>query len=262
MDLGIAGKKALVMSSSRGLGLGIAEALAAEGCDVLLSGRTEDKLRAAAEAITARGAGKADYVCVDLTEPSSVDTLADAAEAKLGQVDILVNNTGGPPPGQMVDADPEVLAAQFDAMVLRVVSLTKRLMPGMRERGWGRVITIGSSGVVQPIPNLGLSNALRSALVGWSKSLSNDVAADGVTVNMLLPGRIHTERVDELDAAAAKRTGKSVDEARTASKATIPAGRYGAVEEFASVAAFLASAPASYVTGSLVRCDGGAIKGV
>ncbi|MGB3553933.1 MAG: SDR family oxidoreductase [Jannaschia sp.] len=262
MDLGIAGKKALVMSSSRGLGLGIAEALAAEGCDVLLTGRTEEKLRAAAEAITAKGAGRADYVRVDLTEEMSVDVLAKAAEDKLGRVDILVNNTGGPPPGRMVDAEPDVLALQFDAMVLRVVSLTKHVLPGMRERGWGRIVTVGSSGVVQPIPNLGLSNAIRSALVGWSKSLSGDVAADGVTVNMLLPGRIHTERVDELDAAASKRTGKSVEDTRTASRATIPVGRYGTVEEFAAVAAFLCSAQASYVTGSLVRCDGGAIRGV
>lgn len=262
MDLGIVGKKALVMSSSRGLGLGIAEALAEEGCDVLLTGRTEDRLRAAAEAITARGKGRADWVRVDLTEENSVDVMAKAAEDRLGQVDILVNNTGGPPPGRMVDAEPDVLALQFDAMVLRVVSLTRRLLPGMRERGWGRVVTVGSSGVVQPIPNLGLSNAIRSALVGWSKSLSNDVAADGVTVNMLLPGRIHTERVDELDAAAAKRTGKSVEDTRAASRATIPTGRYGTVEEFAAVAAFLCSTQASYVTGSLVRCDGGAIRGV
>jgi 3-oxoacyl-[acyl-carrier protein] reductase len=262
MDLGIAGRKALVMASSRGLGLGIAEALAAEGADVLITGRSENRLRAAAEAITARGAGRADHVAVDLAEETSVDALAAAAEEKLGRVDILVNNTGGPPPGRMVDAEPDVLAFQFDAMVLRVVSLTGRLLPGMRERGWGRIVTVGSSGVLQPIPNLGLSNAIRSALVGWSKSLSNDVAADGVTVNMLLPGRIHTERVDELDAAAAERTGKSLDETRAASRATIPAGRYGTVEEFAAVAAFLASERASYVTGSLVRCDGGAIKGV
>jgi 3-oxoacyl-[acyl-carrier protein] reductase len=262
MDLGLKGKRALVMSSSRGLGLGIAEALAAEGCDVLLTGRTEDRLRDAARAITERGAGRADFVRVDLTDDTAVDTLAAAAAEKLGQVDILVNNTGGPPPGRMVEAEPDMLARQFEAMVLRVADLTKRLLPGMRERGWGRVITIGSSGVLQPIPNLGLSNALRSALVGWSKSLSNDVAADGVTVNMLLPGRIHTERVDELDAATAKRGDISLDEARAASRATIPAGRYGTVAEFAAVATFLASEQASYVTGSLVRCDGGAIKGV
>jgi 3-oxoacyl-[acyl-carrier protein] reductase len=250
------------MSSSRGLGLGIAQALAAEGCHVMLSGRTTEALNAACKAINAEGAGHADFVTVDLTASSAVDTLADAVAETLGGVDILVNNTGGPPPGRMVEADMGVLAAQFEAMVLSVMTLTARLLPGMRAQGWGRVITVGSSGVIQPIPNLGLSNALRSALVGWSKSLSLDVAADGVTVNMLLPGRIHTERVDELDAAAAKRTGKSLDETRAASRATIPAGRYGDVAEFAAVAAFLASAPASYVTGSLIRCDGGAIKSV
>ncbi len=262
MDLGLAGKRALVMASSQGLGLGIATALAAEGCNVLLSGRTEDKLAAAAAAITAKGAGKAEYVVADLTSAGAVDTLASAAETVLGGVDILVTNTGGPPPGKMVDVDAAVLAAQFDPMVLSVIALTQRLMPGMRERKWGRVIVVASSGVIQPIPALGISNALRSALVGWSKSLSGDVASDGVTVNMLLPGRIHTERVDQLDAAASERSGKSLEETRAASRATIPAGRYGTVKEFGAVAAFLASEQASYVTGSLVRCDGGSIKSI
>jgi 3-oxoacyl-[acyl-carrier protein] reductase len=147
-------------------------------------------------------------------------------------------------------------------MVLRVFEITSLCLPAMRDAGWGRVITLGSSGVVQPIPNLGMSNALRSALVGWSKTLSSEVAGDGITVNMVIPGRIHTERVDQLDAAAAKRTGKSVEDIATASRATIPAGRYGKVEEFAAVAAFLASEGASYVTGSVIRCDGGAIKSV
>ncbi|TYB87632.1 SDR family oxidoreductase [Oceaniovalibus sp. ACAM 378] len=262
MDLGLNGKRALVMSSSRGLGLGCARALAAEGCHVLLTGRSGDKLAEHAAEITAKGPGKADFITADLTDKAAVDTLAKAAQRVLGGVDILVNNTGGPPPGRMVDVDTEVLAFQFDTMVMNVVELTARLLPGMREQGWGRVITIGSSGVIQPIPNLGLSNAIRSALVGWSKSLSNDVAGDGVTVNMLLPGRIHTERLDELDAGAAKRTGKTLEETREASKAEIPAGRYGTPEEFGAVAAFLASAQAGYVTGGLIRCDGGAIKSV
>ena len=123
-------------------------------------------------------------------------------------------------------------------------------------------MTVGSSGVVQPIPNLGMSNALRSTLVGWSKSLSNDLAGEGITVNMLLPGRIHTERVDQIDTGASERTGQSLEQVRAASRAAIPAGRYGRVEEFAKVAAFLASEPASYVTGSLIRCDGGSIRSV
>ncbi|KMK65459.1 SDR family oxidoreductase [Puniceibacterium sp. IMCC21224] len=262
MDLGLSGKRACVMASSRGLGLGIAQALAAEGASVLLSGRSEDKLAAAVEGIRATG-GTADYIVADLSDKASVQTLGKLAEDTLGGgVDILVNNTGGPPPGKMVDADTDVLASHFDAMVMSVVTMTQAVMPGMRARGWGRVITLGSSGVIQPIPTLGLSNAIRSALVGWSKSLSTDVAADGVTVNMLLPGRIHTERVDELDGAAAKRSGASLDDTRAASRATIPAGRYGTVAEFAAVATFLASQQASYVTGSLIRCDGGSIKSV
>jgi len=262
MDMGLTGKRALVLASSRGLGRAIAEALAAEGCNVLLCGRSADRLAELARTITDRGAGTAHHTVVDLTDPASVDHLVSEAERCLGGVDILVNNTGGPPPGRMVDADMSVLAAQFDVMALRIMTLTQRLLPAMRKAGWGRVLTVASSGVIQPIPNLGLSNAIRSALVGWSKSLANDVAADGVTVNLLLPGRVHTERLDELDAAAAKRTGKDLEAVRAASRASIPAGRYGTVEEFGAVACMLLGAPASYVTGSVVRCDGGAIASV
>lgn len=262
MDLGIDGKTALVMSSSRGLGAGIARALASEGVHVLLTGRSEDRLAVLAREITEAGPGRADFVAADLTDPAAVDVLADAVESILGGADILIANTGGPPPGRMADADLSALTAQFDTMVTRVAQIAARLIPYMQAQGWGRIVAVGSSGVIQPIPNLGLSNLARSALVGWAKSLSNDLAGDGITVNMLLPGRIHTERVDELDAAAAKRTGKTLDETRAASRATIPAGRYGAVEEFADIAAFVCSARASYVTGSLVRCDGGLIKSV
>lgn len=262
MDLGLTGKRALVLSSSRGLGRGIAEALAAEGVNVLLTGRNVEALGEAADAINARGRGEASFIGADLGDRAFVDTLADAVAGHLGGVDILVNNTGGPPPGRMADADVGRLSEQFTLMVHRVVDLTARLVPQMQAQKWGRIITIGSSGVIQPIPNLGLSNLLRSSLVGWSKSLAGDLAADGITVNMLLPGRIHTDRVDELDAAAAERTGKTIDTVRLESRATIPAGRYGKVEEFAAVAAFLASVPAAYVTGSLVRCDGGLIKSV
>ncbi|MCR8723390.1 SDR family oxidoreductase [Frigidibacter sp. ROC022] len=262
MDLGLKGKRALVMSSSRGLGLGIAKVLAEEGADVLLSGRSEDRLAAEVAAINAKGQGRAHWVACDLARDDAAETLAQAVAEKLGAADILVANTGGPPPGKMVDADPATLTGHFNQMVLRVIETTDKLLPAMRKAGWGRVLAIGSSGVIQPIPTLAVSNTIRSALVGWSKSLSNDLAAEGITVNMLIPGRIHTERVDELDAAAAKRGGVSIDEARMASASTIPAGRYGTVEEFAKTAAFLVSAPASYITGSLVRCDGGSIRSV
>ncbi len=261
MDLGLTGKRALVLASTRGLGLGIGTKLAEEGAHVLLSGRSRDKLEHAVTMIREAG-GKADFVEADLTDPGVVDTLAAAVAERLGGIDILVNNTGGPPPGAMTDASLEVLAKQFDTMVLRVMAITQRFLPAMKEQGFGRVLTVASSGVIQPIPNLGLSNALRSALVGWSKSMANENAGAGVTFNMLLPGRIQTERVDELDEANSKRTGKPIEDIRETARASIPAGRYGTVEEFASVAAFLVSVPASYVTGGLIRCDGGAIKSV
>ncbi|MEL6575287.1 MAG: SDR family oxidoreductase [Pseudomonadota bacterium] len=261
MDLGLSGKRALVLASSRGLGRAIAEGLAAEGAHVLLAGRNAEKLETVAAAIRAAG-GKADIALADLSDPEATEAVATAVRSVLGGVDILVNNSGGPPPGRMVEADPAVMAAQFDTMVMRIVEITARLLPGMRAQKWGRIITVGSSGVIQPLTNLGLSNALRASLVGWSKSLSNDLAAEGITVNMLLPGRIHTERVDELDAAASKRTGKSVDETRAAAMSAIPAGRYGTPAEFAAVAVFLASQQASYVTGSQIRVDGGAIRSI
>lgn len=262
MDLGISGKSALVMASSGGLGLGIARALAREGANVLLTGRSADKLAAAAAEITAAGPGRAGWIAADLNDPATPALLAQTVATRLGGADILVNNTGGPPPGQMVDADPDIIAAQFQAMVLSVMRVTRAVVPHMRATGWGRILTVASSGVEQPIPNLGISNALRASLAGWSKSLAGDLAAEGITVNMILPGRIHTDRTDSLDLAAATRAGKSIDQIRAASRATIPAGRYGTVAEFAAVAAFLCSAPASYVTGSMVRCDGGLIRSV
>jgi len=262
MDLELKGKNVLSLASSQGLGAAIATALVDEGCNVLLSGRSTEKLQALADSLSQRGTGTVDFVTCDLSHPDAAQVLFDAAQDKLGQIDILVNNTGGPPAGSVTKPDSNGWRMQFDAMVLRVMEITNLCLPGRRERGWGRVLTLASSGVAQPIPNLGMSNTLRSALVGWSKTLSTEVAADGVTVNMLLPGRIHTDRVDQLDAGAAKRTDSTIDEVRIRSRATIPAGRYGKVEEFAAVAAFLVSERASYVTGSQIRCDGGAIKSV
>lgn len=262
MDFGLTGKKALVLASSRGLGLGIAEALAAEGAEVLITGRNEAALEKAAAEITARGAGAAHWTASNLFSADVVDKLAAAAEQKLGRVDILVNNTGGPPFGGVAAMTEETLATQAHAMVFRIIALTNRLVPAMKAARWGRILTVASSGVVQPIPAIAMSNTLRSALVGWSKTLSGEVAGDGITCNMLLPGRIQTARVDDFDNAAAERSGRSLDEVRSAAYATIPAGRYGTVAEFAAAAAFLCSAPASYITGTMVRCDGGATRSI
>jgi 3-oxoacyl-[acyl-carrier protein] reductase len=260
MDFGITGKRALVLASSRGLGLGIAEALAAEGANVLLVGRSGEQLAENCKAINARGKGKADWVWGDLAEDNFVESMVAAVKEKLGGIDILVNNTGGPTPGSTEDMSTDKLDTFFQSMVLRVISLTNALLPQMKQQGWGRVLTVASSGVVEPITNLALSNTLRGALVGWNKTLSQEVASFGITANMLLPGRIHTDRIDELDAANAKRLGKSVGEIRETSVKTIPAGRLGTVEEFGAAGAFLCSAPASYITGSMLRIDGGAAK--
>lgn len=262
MDLGLEGKRALVLAASQGLGLGIATRLCEEGAKVLLASRNEQKLAAAAEQLNATGPGTADYAVVDLSAEDAAESVYAAAVDKLGGVDILVNNTGGPPPGTVDAPDSAAWRQLFDTMVVRIIEITKRCVADMKERGWGRVLTVTSSGIVQPIPNLSMSNTLRSALVGWNKSLSNEVAGDGITVNILAPGRIHTQRTRDLDARAAERTGKPVEEIVAAASATIPIGRYGTVEEFGAVAAFLVSEPASYVTGSIVRCDGGLIRSV
>jgi 3-oxoacyl-[acyl-carrier protein] reductase len=262
MDLGIKGKRALVLASSQGLGLGIATKLCEEGANVLISGRVEDKLAGEAASLNDNCAGNADYVVVDLADRDAAATLYAAAREKLGGVDILVNNTGGPPPGTVDTPDSDLWREQLDTMLLRVIEITNLCVADMKAAGWGRVLTVASSGVVQPIFNLAMSNTIRSSLVGWSKSLSNEVAGDGITVNMLLPGRIATARLAQLDQANAEKLGKTVEEVAAAGQATIPAGRYGTVEEFGNVGAFLCSEPASYMTGGLVRCDGGAIKGV
>jgi len=262
MDLGLKGKRALVLASSQGLGLGIATKLCEEGASVIISSRSETKLAAVAKELTDAGPGTADYVAIDLAAADAASQLYAAAKDKLGGIDILVNNTGGPPPGTVDKPDTDLWRAQIDTMLIRVIEITNLCIADMKAAGWGRILTVASSGVVQPIPNLAMSNTIRSSLVGWSKSLSNETASQGITVNMLLPGRILTARLGQLDKANAERTGRTLEEVSAAEQATIPAKRYGTVEEFGSVGAFLCSEPASYMTGGLIRCDGGSIRGV
>lgn len=262
MDLGILGKRALVLASSRGLGLGVAQSLAAEGATVMLCGRNQERLAEAAAAINAKGAGRAAYAVADLRSIEAAAALIDATGRELGAVDILVNNSGGPPAASVLSVTPQQWQEQIDAMMLPIFEMTRQVLPGMQARGWGRILTIVSSGVAQPIPNLAISNALRASLVGWNKTLAAEVAADGVTANVILPGRIATERITELDQISAKREQKTAEEIAIASRASIPAKRYGTVAEFAAMAAFLCSAPASYVTGSQVRVDGGMIRSI
>ncbi len=262
MDLGLSGKRALVLASSQGLGLGVATTLCEEGAHVLICGRVEDKLAAAAAKLNAAGPGKADFAVADLSETDAAAKLYRAAKEKLGGIDILVNNTGGPPPGTAEAPDSDLWRSQIDTMLIRIIEITNLCLADMKQAGWGRVLTIASSGVVQPIPNLAMSNTIRSSLVGWSKSLSNEVAALGITVNMLLPGKINTQRLKNLDENTARATGKTIEEVSAAEQAAIPAGRYGTPGEFGCVAAFLVSEPARYMTGGLIRCDGGLVRGV
>ena len=254
MDLGIAGRVAVVAASTGGLGRAVGAALAAEGARVVVSGRRGDLAKQIA-------AGLPDAIGVeaDLTTPQGPRQLADAALAAFGQVDILVLNGPGPRPGQAAEITDADLAAATDSLLLAQQRLIARALPGMRQRRWGRILAIGSSGVAAPLPGLALSNAGRAALAAYLKTLATEVASDGITVNVLLPGRIATQRVAQLDAARAEREQRQVAEVVAASRASIPMGRYGAPAEFGAVAAFLCGEGAAYVTGTAVRCDGGLV---
>ncbi|KAA0120664.1 SDR family oxidoreductase [Mycolicibacterium sp. P9-22] len=261
MDLGITGRTALVLGASGGLGSAIAVRLAQEGVNVAVSGRSADGLAATAALVEQTGA-KALPVVWDLADLAAVDATVTAVEEALGGVDILVNNTGGPPPTPVVGQDAATWRAGFEQMILSVITLTDRVIPGMRERHWGRVLTSTSSGALTPIPNLGLSNTLRASLHSWSKTLAGEVGRDGITSNVIVPGRIATDRTRFLDEKRAGREDRSVEEVARESAATMALGRYGTPDEYADAAAFLCSERASYITGSVIRVDGGLIRSV
>lgn len=249
MDLGLEGKVALVTGASKGIGRGIAAELAVEGARVAISSRSREGIDAAAAEIGARG-----YVH-DSEDLDAAAGLVDAVESDLGPIDVLVTNTGGPPAGP----DPlgftrEQWETAYRSLVLAPMALIERVVPGMRERGFGRVVSVASTSVREPLPVLMLSNAHRTALLAAFKTLARDVAADGVTVNSVLPGRIATDRMVEM--------AGSREAAEEAARTQVPAGRLGTVDEFAAVACFLCSARASYVTGAAVLVDGGLTQSI
>ena len=261
MDLGLRGRRAVVGGASSGLGRATADALAAEGCDLLIWSRSAERLAAtAAELHNAHGVS-VESVAADAADPDAARAVADAA-ASIGPVDVLVLNAGGPPTVDPAATERAGWERAFQLLATTPIELATLLLPDMREREWGRVVGILSSSVRQPIAELVYSTAGRSALAAWLKTAARAVAADGVTINGVLPGRIATPRVRELDAGRAEREGTTEDDVRAGHLGTIPAGRYGKPEELGALVAFLASEHASYVTGQLVAVDGGLIAGL
>lgn len=254
MDLGISGKRALVCASSKGLGRGCAEALAQAGVNLVMNARGSDALEATAADIRATYGVEVTTVAADVTTAEGQAKVLEAA----GQVDILVTNAGGPPPGMWTDWDRDDFINALDANMLTPIALIKAMVPGMMDRGWGRVVNITSVSVKAPIAVLGLSNAARAGLTGYVAGTARQVAGKGVTINNLLPGIHATDRAVALDTGVSQQQGISMDDAKAQRAATIPAGRYGTAMEFGQTCAFMCSQHAGFMVGQNVLLDGGA----
>lgn len=260
MDLGLRGKVALVAAASRGLGRAVAEELAAEGASLVMCARGEKALMEAAGAIRASSGVEVEALAADVSLPEDVDRLVNIALNRFARVDILVTNAGGPPSGTFETLGPEKWDDAVRLTLLSTVNLCRAVLPGMKQRHWGRIINITSITVKQPVEGLMLSNSLRAGVTGFARTLANEVARDGITVNNILPGYTRTQRVEELARATADREKISVAESMKKWEAEIPMRRLGEPKEFAAVAAFLASERASYITGTSIQVDGGWIK--
>jgi 3-oxoacyl-[acyl-carrier protein] reductase len=243
MDLGLDGKVALVTGASQGIGFGVAKELAREGARVAISSRTKERIEAAAGEI-----GAQPYVH-DTVDLDAAPGLVEAVERDLGPIDVLVTNTGGPPGGDPLEFTREQWEAAHRELVVAAIAMIQLVVPGMRERGYGRIVSISSSAAKEPIPNLLLSSAHRPGLLGAFKVLAKKLAADGITLNTILPGRVATDRISHLHG--------SIEKAQEVARDEIPAGRLGSPEELAAAAAFLCSERASYITGTTILVDGG-----
>lgn len=262
MDLGLRGRSALVGGASSGLGAAVADVLAAEGCRLLIWSRSAERLEPIAHGLRGRHGAEVHTLAADAAQVDAAERVISAAAEALGQVDICILNAGGPPPVDALATDTDGWQRAFQLLAITPISIATALLPGMRERGWGRIVALMSSVVREPIPPLVYSTAGRSALAGWMKTAAARVAADGVTINGILTGRIQTPRIEEIDRHRAEQEGRDIDEVRQSVLATIPAGRYGEPAELAAVVAFLCSEPARYVTGTLIPVDGGMLRSI
>ncbi len=256
MDLGIKGKRALVTASSKGLGLGCARALAEAGVDLVMNARTADVLEASAQAIREDFGVSVAAVAADIVDPEGRQSVIDAA----GDIDILVTNAGGPPPGSWENWDRDDFMAALDANMLTPIALMKAKLPAMIDRRWGRVVNITSQSVKAPIAVLGLSNSARAGLTGYVGGTSRQVAPFGVTINNMLPGTHATDRTEQLDRSAVENQGITLDEARAKRLAGVPVGRSGTPAEFGAMCAFLCSQNAGFIVGQNILLDGGAVN--
>jgi 3-oxoacyl-[acyl-carrier protein] reductase len=262
MELELGGKVALVSGSSSGLGRAVAEELAKEGASLVICARGEERLIQARDQMAREYGVAVDAVAADLTEPDDVDRVVGAALDRFGRVDVLFTNTGGPPAGPFESHDPEVWDRAVRQNLFSVVNLIRGVLPGMKERGWGRIVNCTSVAVKQPVDGLMLSNSVRAAVTGFARTLANEVAAHGVTVNNVLPGFTRTDRLGELAQRIAQDGGGSVDEAYGLWEEAVPMGRLGEPPELAALVAFLASERASYITGQSICVDGGWVRGL